>query len=175
MLATNRAGMLELDSNLPQTRMSMTDLPIRTRIRLARDAYDQPDATWLVTVGALDRLSKPFANPTLATDVVATIDRYVARIGLTIFAGCLMPDHLHLVIGTHGQNLIDAISAIKSITTRDWWRHGGTKEVWQRSFHDEGLRSPEAFERAVTYVLENPVTAGLAASWDEYPYRLVAV
>ena len=140
------------------------DLSIRKRIRLTRDAYDQPDATWLVTVGVLDRWTQPFANPALASDVVATIDRYVARKELTIFAGCLMPDHLHLVICTNGLNLIDVMGAIKSITTRDWWKHGGTNEVWQRSYHDEGLRIPEAFKRGMRYVLENPVKAKLAAS-----------
>ena len=153
----------------------MTDLPYRKTIRLARAAYDQPDATWLVTVGTLNRWTHPFADPALATDVVATIERYVARKQLTVFAGCLMPEHLHLVIATHGQNLIDVMGAIKSLTTRDWWKHGGVKEVWQRSFHDEGLRIPDAFERAMAYVVLNPQEAGLVADWREYPFRFATI
>lgn len=77
-----------------------------------------------------------------------------------------MSDHLHLVSRTHGQNLIDVIGAIKSITTRDRWRHGGSSKAWQRSYHDE------AFDRTMTYVLNSPVEAGLAASWEDYHYRI---
>jgi REP element-mobilizing transposase RayT len=120
----------------------MAEPRFRTSIRLARAAYDQRDATWLVTVGVLNRHTLPFADPVLAADVVSTIQSYVAQTNLTVFAGCLMPDHMHLVIATHGQNLVDVIGAIKSITTRVRWTDGGAKEVWQRSFHDEGLRDP---------------------------------
>ena len=153
----------------------MTEPPNRKTIRLARAAYDQPDATWLVTVAVLDRRSRPFANSTLAADVVATIDSYVSREKLTVFAGCLMPDHLHLVIATHDQNLIDVVAAIKSITTRVWWKHGGVKEIWQRSFHDEGLRNPDAFDGAMMYVLQNPQDEGLVADWRDYPFRFATI
>ena len=42
--------------------------------------------------------------------------------------------------------------------------------IWQRSFHDEGLRIQTAFERAMEYVLTNPQTTGLVADWWEYPF-----
>ena len=80
----------------------MSDLRIRKRIRLARSAYEQLDATWLVTIGAIHRYTLPFANPDLARDMISTMERYVDRKGITVFAGCLMPEHLHLVIATHG-------------------------------------------------------------------------
>ena len=148
----------------------MTDLAVRKPIRLARAAYDQPDATWLVTVAARNRNAHPFGVPDLAVQAVCAIESYVVRQNVTVFAGCLMPDHLHMVMATHGQSLIDVIGAIKSLTTHVWWRHGGVGAVWQRSFHDEGLRIPAAFDRATEYVLENPQVGGIVEDWRYYSY-----
>ena len=42
--------------------------------------------------------------------------------------------------------------------------------MWQRSFHDRGLRDPSAIDRAIAYVVSNPVRTGLVSKWEEYPY-----
>ena len=33
--------------------------------------------------------------------------------------------------------------------------------MWQRSFHDHGLRREESLERVALHILENPVRSGL--------------
>ena len=83
---------------------------------------------------------------------------------------CLMPDHAHLLIQITGISLVDVIRDIKSRSTRLWWAHGGVGTLWQRSFHDEGLRTPKAYEDAATYILDNPVLAGLVTDWADYPF-----
>ena len=40
---------------------------------------------------------------------------------------------------------------------------------WQESFHDHGIRGPHDFDATVTYLLNNPVEAGLAQEWETYP------
>ena len=50
-----------------------------------------------------------------------------------------------------------------------------TTPVWQRRIHDRGLRTTWRDSKdAIHYVLMNPVRAGLAAEWEEWPYYYVA-
>jgi hypothetical protein len=42
---------------------------------------------------------------------------------------------------------------------------------WQKGFFDHLLRSDESYSQKWEYVRENPVRAGLARSWEEWPYR----
>ena len=41
---------------------------------------------------------------------------------------------------------------------------------WQHSFYDHIIRSDESIEDAIAYIARNPVRAGLAATWQSYPY-----
>lgn len=81
-----------------------------------------------------------------------------------------MPDHAHLLVQITTGNLIDALRDAKSGTTHLWWRHGGHGPLWQRSFHDTGLRTPTDYDRAFAYILDNPVRAGLVEHWADYPF-----
>jgi len=41
--------------------------------------------------------------------------------------------------------------------------------VWQPGYHERVLRD-EATDDVIRYILENPIRAGLAAKFGEYPY-----
>lgn len=41
--------------------------------------------------------------------------------------------------------------------------------MWQRSFHDHGLRTMRDYDQALTYLLHNPERAVLVDDWSEYP------
>lgn len=41
--------------------------------------------------------------------------------------------------------------------------------MWQQSFPNHGIRERRDFEATVTYLLSNPVEAGLVESWEAYP------
>jgi hypothetical protein len=59
---------------------------------------------------------------------------------------------------------------LKSRTTRAWWRCGGTGALWQRSFHNRGLREVADIDRVIVYVLDNSVRADLVDEWEQNPY-----
>lgn len=141
----------------------------RARIRLPHAAYSMPGSAWLVTIGTAGRASV-FANEDIARAMAALMEERCVLGGVALDAYCLMPDHGHLLIQVTTGNLVDVIRDIKSRSTRLWWRHGGRGALWQRSFHDRGLRTPHDYDLAFTYVLENPVRAGLVADWSEYPH-----
>jgi REP element-mobilizing transposase RayT len=92
----------------------------------------------------------------------------------------LMPNHLHGIVVIEparadqtAPSLSAVVGAFKSLSTRAWSR-GVIEEgwepfegrLWQRSYHDRLLRSPEELELARAYIVANP------SAWpadDEHP------
>ncbi|MGH2535381.1 MAG: REP-associated tyrosine transposase [Thermomicrobiales bacterium] len=146
------------------------DRPSRKTIRLPAGAYREAGSAWHVTLGTIDREARVFADRALAGAVVAAIEERCAARDAGLDLCCLMPDHCHMVIQIKTTGLIDVMGDVKSRTTRIWWTHGGAGPLWQRSFHDHGLRTARDYEETVRYVLENPVRAGLVEDWADYPF-----
>jgi putative transposase len=48
---------------------------------------------------------------------------------------------------------------------------GKQNSLWQPGFFDHVLRSDESYAQKWEYVRDNPVRAGLVASWQEWPYQ----
>jgi hypothetical protein len=64
---------------------------------------------------------------------------------------------------------MEIMQSIKSESAHRINRHLGRKgPVWQDESFDHVLRHAESIERAVEYLMENPVAAGLAAGPHEY-------
>jgi REP element-mobilizing transposase RayT len=172
---TNRRWRPDKAARIWQTRLE-GEMPInpvvktpRKRIRLDLDAYRVPGSAWFVTIGCAGRVPA-FADPGFAAAVAGLLVARCAALGTGLHLWCLMPDHAHLIVAIRTTGLVDLLQDVKGRSTRLWWAHGGAGTLWQRSFHDRGLRDAEAFEAAVRYVLHNPVEAGLVADWAEYPW-----
>jgi hypothetical protein len=41
---------------------------------------------------------------------------------------------------------------------------------WQDESYDRVIRDSEEFDRVISYVLENPVKAGLVSEWGKWPW-----
>ena len=89
-----------------------------------------------------------------------------------IFAYCLMPDHLHLIIQATGKYDPSYImKMIKGNFARKYNKmHSKQGEVWQAGFYDTGLRNINMLLQKIEYIHNNPVRAMIAASPDEYPF-----
>ncbi|MGH2533571.1 MAG: REP-associated tyrosine transposase [Thermomicrobiales bacterium] len=133
-------------------------------------AYREAGSAWHVTIGTENREARVFAEPELARSVVAAIAERCAARDAGVDLCCLMPDHCHLIIQIKTTGLVDVIGDVKSRTTRVWWAHGNTGSLWQRSFHDRGIRTAREYDETVRYILENPVRAGLVDDWSDYPF-----
>jgi hypothetical protein len=94
-----------------------------------------------------------------------------ARYHLACPAYTLMPDHAHLVwLGfCEDSNQPPAIEFLRNHLGPELSPAG-----WQRQAHDHVLndeeRNHDALANAVKYIFENPVRAGLARPFAEYPY-----
>ena len=145
----------------------MAQLANRKSIRLPPDAYREPGSSWLVALAAPAN-TRPFADSSFAGATLATMTDEVPGLGIDLRLACLMPDHAHLLATVVDGDLVSAVRALKSRFTLVYHGFGYRGTLWQRSFHDHGIRTAEAFAAAVRYVVENPVAAGLVATWEEY-------
>ncbi len=100
--------------------------------------------------------------------------RTIEKIGCHVFAACLMPDHIHLLVSPSGkgETISDIVKQIKGELVARLRRQFKIELRWQKSFYDHVLRSeekkPDAFEAIKQYIYDNPERAGLNA---DYPFR----
>ncbi|MBI2914267.1 MAG: transposase [Chloroflexi bacterium] len=140
------------------------------RIRLHPDAY-RTGHCLSVTVAVTDRvrlLDRAEAAETALEALRGTARRYAA----SVFAYCLMPDHVHLLVALpDGESLVDFIRDFKQLSSFRIKRLAGKPiAVWQQRFYDHALRSPEALEDAAQYIWNNPLRAGVVSDPSDYLY-----
>lgn len=104
-----------------------------------------------------------------------------------LYACCVMPTHVHLLVDTQdisappltkdGRQLTplsNALFLLKGRAARlsnQILHRKGT--FWRHESYDHVVRDEKEFERILGYILNNPVKAGLANHWQEYPFLYV--
>ena len=103
------------------------------------------------------------------------VAEYGAACGLEVWAYCLMPNHVHLVVVPRtAQALARAIGeAHRRYTRRVNFREGWRGHLWQERFFSCVLDGPHALA-AVRYVERNPVRARLVARAWQWPWSSAA-
>lgn len=96
---------------------------------------------------------------------------YRTRYAVTLYAYCLMPNHVHLVARTADAPLDRFMQGLQqSYTQRYNRRHGQVGHVFQGRYKALLCSLDEYLITLVRYVHLNPVRAGLAARAEDYPY-----
>jgi REP element-mobilizing transposase RayT len=141
-------------------------------IRLAADAYLNPGDCWLVTIVTADR-QPAFSSWALADCVAEQLNWFCRKHGLALYAWVILLDHVHFVVQTEecSTGILAMCQAFKSYTTRIAWDLGIPGKLWQRGFHDHGIRRVEDFDEIVRYVYDNPVRLSLIAEDEPYRWR----
>ncbi len=92
-------------------------------------------------------------------------------------AFCIMPNHVHLVCTPLAQadGKYYALSAIMHSLKRHTARQANLLleregSFWQNESYDHAARTEAEWRRIISYVLNNPVKAGLAQRWEEWPH-----
>jgi len=82
-----------------------------------------------------------------------------------------MPDHVHIVLEglSESADLRRAIGLWKQATGYCYVRENG-RPLWMSGYHDHVVRDTESTMDLVSYVMRNPVRAGLAQRVGEYPF-----
>jgi putative transposase len=96
---------------------------------------------------------------------------YRARYAVTLHAYCLMPNHVHLVLGTAETPLDRFMQSLQqSYTQRFNRRYAQVGHVFQGRYKALLCETDDYLITLVRYVHQNPVRAGLAARAEDYPY-----
>src|ERR1700683_3423159 len=105
-------------------------------------------------------------NPVI-TELVANALRHFDQKRYRLFAWCVMPNHVHVVLRRFPvENLTSVMHSWKSFSAKHANKILGTHGAfWQREYYDHLIRGEEEFERAIRYVAENPAKANLS-HWD---------
>ena len=136
---------------------------------LPPEVYSTP-GTVLFTIRAYREA--PFANDNLCAAMIDLLQTMPGQYGCWVGPYCLMPDHLHLVAGPlqSGSSVLAFVERFKGKSTNTSWSYGWEGRLWQPRYHDHVLRSCEALPDIGSYVLENPVRAGLIEDAAEWPW-----
>jgi REP element-mobilizing transposase RayT len=120
--------------------------------------------------------SKPFVVAELNEAVVATVLAERFGLGMGLYVYCLMPDHLHVLIGPKepGRSMLTFIDQFKGKSTRVSWAHGWPGKLWQPRSYDHLVRRAEDLRAIAEYISDNPVRKGLVESSQDYRWSGLA-
>ena len=134
-----------------------------------------PNAVYFITACTKDR--KPF----LAVSEIAGIlrqewqaarEHHVWLIGRYV----IMPDHVHFFCAEQSAGAKRPLAGFMN-KWKEWTSKkicaacGAAAPIWQPEFFDHAMRNEESYSDKWLYVRENPVRAGLAATWDQWPHQ----
>ena len=141
----------------------------RRQIRLPAETYAESGRVFSVTVGTAPK-APIFDDLAFGKECVQLLHGLRASLGNPVYAFCLMPDHVHLLLGVgRGSPLGEIVGAWKSRCYLLRRRRGHDERFWQRGYYDHGLRTTGDLKAAALYILHNPVRAGLVQDFHHYP------
>ena len=112
-----------------------------------------------------------FHQPDLAGHVMQVLHALEHEHRVCNLAWVIMPDHVHWLMQLRQGTLGACLQRFKSRSSLHINRHlGRSGPVWQPGYFDHALRKDDDLRRQATYILANPVRAGLAEAIGEYPY-----
>jgi len=106
---------------------------------------------------------------------LSLLHTYARRHDLVLYAYCLMPNHVHLVVvPERGDGMRHTLQAVHSQYAQRVNRMRAISgHLWQGRYHSSALDS-QHFLNAVRYVELNPVKAGIVAKAEDYAWSSAA-
>ena len=88
-----------------------------------------------------------------------------------VLAYCFMPDHLHALL----EGLSDRADTARCLAmfrqrSGYQYRQRTSRRLWQEGYFDRLLRCDDSVRAVVSYIVGNPVRAGLCEGAADYPY-----
>jgi putative transposase len=112
-----------------------------------------------------------FKDPDASRLVSDQLLRASRKHSFEVIAYALMPDHVHvLVLGTRDDSdFLKWLNLFKQLSAYYEKRRSG-HVLWQEGHWDYTLRDDDAIRSIASYVVWNPVEAGLVTRPEDYPY-----
>jgi putative transposase len=101
--------------------------------------------------------------------------RVAAKFDWVLHAYCLMPNHYHLIVEAERPKLSRGMQRLNAGYASAFnERHGRVGHLFQGRFGSRVIDDHEHFERALAYVANNPVAAGLCGEEETWPWMDMA-
>ena len=102
---------------------------------------------------------------------IQIMDRIRKETGFTLYAWCLMPNHVHILLREKGEPLSSVVQRIE-VRYVTWYnmKYNRSGHLFQGRFRSEAVEDEVYFLRVFRYIHMNPVTAGICGSPELYPY-----
>ncbi len=140
--------------------------------------FEKPWAIYAVTIGTNARRGLSPA----ARDIVLNALRHFHQRRYELFAACVLPDHLHLLLQpwpkeSDAENdpvfwsLSELMRSVKTFAAREINQlENRTGSVWQREQFDRYIRSDRDLEEKFRYIVANPWESQVAQMGEGYPW-----
>ena len=136
--------------------------------RLRKGRSSQPNQIYMLT-SQVDQRRPVFTSLQLGRLIVDQF-RQAEDAGLvTSLAWVVMPDHFHWLVQLHQGTLGQLMCRVKSRSSKavNEYTRAQTR-LWQRGYHDHGVRREEDLKRLARYIVMNPLRAGLVKKIGDY-------
>ena len=142
--------------------------PRKERLRRLERVFDAYPI-YFVTACAAERRAI-FAMPEVHSAFLDFAKLGEAR-GTYIGAYVLMPDHIHFFVALNQDTeLAIWMKSLKNAVSKTLRSLDVPAPHWQIGFFDHLLRSADSYSQKWEYVRDNPVRAGLAETWKDWPF-----
>ena len=115
--------------------------------------------------------SRPFVDRQVVAEVTTHFLQTAERERFELFAYCFMPDHMHALVTsrTETADFHRFVRLAKQLSGYAFRQSTG-RRLWQDSFFDRTVRENESPVEIISYIVANPVRAGLARTPEDYPH-----
>jgi putative transposase len=130
----------------------------------------EPGSVFFITICCYRRGENLLCNPVIGGLLTDAANYYHAQGRWYLLLFVLMPDHLHMLVSfPRHESMSRVVRSWKIFTSRV------AKVRWQRDFFDHRIRREESLRDKASYILGNPVRAGLVTEPNDWIYRAGAM
>jgi REP element-mobilizing transposase RayT len=118
------------------------------------------------------------SDPFIAQEIIKSLKHLHERKDIYLYAVCVMSNHVHVLIGCPEErevlDLANFMRRHKSFTANLANRHLDRTGLpfWEKNYFDRMVRRGK-FSTVMSYVLNNPVAAGLVHSWRDWRHTFL--
>ena len=133
--------------------------------------YTEQNAAYFITT-VTNRRNPVFVSEESVNMLMLTIEYFKIILDYKVFAYCILPEHIHLIIQILGKYSISYImQMIKGTFARRLNKVSEIKgSIWQKRFYDEGIRNELMLIKKIEYIHNNPIKHDLVIDLDKFQY-----
>ncbi|MGE0684443.1 MAG: transposase [Candidatus Binatia bacterium] len=140
-------------------------LPQRKRLVHTPPPWAPEGSTFFITINCTPRGRNQLVIPAIASLIEESLRIRIEKGYWWPRLTLLMSDHIHtLMVFSPDQEMVKVIKDWKRYLAR----HAGIH--WQRDFFDHRIRNEASLQEKWSYILQNPVRAGLVTAAEHWPY-----